>query len=1038
MECQLGTTQLQGADSSSFCQCPPGTYHWSNSGLEEEACIACNEYMEPCSGGVDLPRQKEWYHIPAGGQNVYLCASTAACNGGLLGSCPFGSYGRGCATCVEGEFYWNGKHCAECTEGQSALLVVVPVIFFGVLLATHWFGNDPLGRLLSPISEFLVLAGMSLSIFFFLGSLTALDVAWSKPIRILLSLAQRLEVGLTEVHFTCSVSIGHAFNYAMSSCVPALVALLCFCVGRMPQTAMNKVFNTYCTLVSAFYLLLVLHALKPLRYIVHPTGDKSLLSMPSVFEGSSEHAHVLVVGLSVLMIYCIPFGAMCMWAAVKIMHTRHARTRRSMLVSFRFLFYKFRPEAYYWGVVIIVRNLGLAIMPSIAPEEPAIGVFGLVLVSTISAVHTEAVRPWRAAWMNHADSGIMCYLAWLLNLAAGWVRSTKASDGVLSTSLAVVAFVAAVAALIFFGKLIAQIACMGPQLRARLRKLAEEEQDRLYEQLTGLNWPSECEVAEALDGLVASSRLICKPSTETAGLHTALLQMSRVEAHLKELTTIAQSIRDPDYTLQAYYEDCTRAYPELNLFGTDDDDGGVSVGGRTAKTELQRTIGAMFAVYWMCRLDMDGKQGLAFGVEPDNPYKVRAFPAGITEESLKETPWGKMSPEQRRVHLYYNFDWKLMQQLFVEAGVLKVVKQRNQQEKWDIDARSSGRLVALLSLTACHDIMKVPELCPRVHGDPYCGFKDGETIVDHDLALSYILDRYSSLLPSYRVLTSEQQKVIRFTQSEMGFNAGWLVQAEGPPSAVLGKLKQVITHQQARDADVAFYFAHWVTDLAGAEPTPFRGSEKFAVKFPPHVLQSLMGCFSIVRSLANKTETEVYADYLVSRWVEVSEQLGPVPTGLSRIAKLRLHCMGQQAAKQLLLAFDDLSEDDSRILSQEMAVTGLAGQSYAEWRGCSELLPTNPFLLYYGPAWCQRIGQENPHLSLRVLAEVYRKSRKMFGDFAQLTGKNEAAEERMVYRTIHCAVLKSVSIQALDIGTTYVELDQDNSSEATLSSRSHL
>eukprot|EP00971_Amphidinium_carterae_P227846 4519292-Amphidinium_carterae.1 len=37
-----------------------------------------------------------------------------------------------------------------------------------------------------------------------------------------------------------------------------------------------------------------------------------------------------------------------------------------------------------------------------------------------------------------------------------------------------------------------------------------------------------------------------------------------------------------------------------------------------------------------------------------------------------------------------------------------------------------------------------------------------------------------------------------------------------------------------------------------------------------------------VRSLANKTETEVYADYLVSRWVEVSEQLG-----VAEIATLR-------------------------------------------------------------------------------------------------------------------------------------------------------
>eukprot|EP00971_Amphidinium_carterae_P180987 3590632-Amphidinium_carterae.1 len=52
--------------------------------------------------------------------------------------------------------------------------------------------------------------------------------------------------------------------------------------------------------------------------------------------------------------------------------------------------------------------------------------------------------------------------------------------------------------------------------------------------------------------------------------------------------------------------------------------------------------------------------------------------------------------------------------------------------------------------------------------------------MDHDMALAYILDRHPELLPSFRMLTPTQQAVVRLTQSEMGFNAGWLVQAEGP------------------------------------------------------------------------------------------------------------------------------------------------------------------------------------------------------------------------------------------------------------------
>eukprot|EP00971_Amphidinium_carterae_P186860 3709191-Amphidinium_carterae.2 len=157
----------------------------------------------------------------------------------------------------------------------------------------------------------------------------------------------------------CGLRVGPCFaDSRVSPCVgqgsKQETDFVCVCAwgtGALSHTICVEVFNTYCTLVSAFYLLLVLHALKPLRYIVHPTGmpackidtnppviksqhhraeqryeglefhvatsahckplergelggmllkgvssngDKSLLSMPSVFEGSSEHAHVLV------------------------------------------------------------------------------------------------------------------------------------------------------------------------------------------------------------------------------------------------------------------------------------------------------------------------------------------------------------------------------------------------------------------------------------------------------------------------------------------------------------------------------------------------------------------------------------------------------------------------------------------------------------------------------------------------------------------------------------------------------------------------
>merc|ERR1719263_554594 len=95
---------------------------------------------------------------------------------------------------------------------------------------------------------------------------------------------------------------------------------------------------------------------------------------------------------------------------------------------------------------------------------------------------------------------------------------------------------------------------------------------------------------------------------------------------------------------------------------------------------------------------------------------------------------------------------------------------------------------------------------------------------------------------------------------------GWLVQAEAPPGALFSKFKEVITLGNSSHSDVSFYFVHWLTDLAGAEPCPQEGCEKFVLKFPQKVLSSFLSSFSIVQHLSDHSETEVLEDYLVWRW----------------------------------------------------------------------------------------------------------------------------------------------------------------------------
>ena len=185
---------------------------------------------------------------------------------------------------------------------------------------------------------------------------------------------------------------------------------------------------------------------------------------------------------------------------------------------------------------------------------------------------------------------------------------------------------------------------------------------------------------------------------------------------------------------------------------------------------------------------------------------------------------------------------------------------------------------------------------PQEQHAPFNGYQAGQMIRDHDAALGYVLMHDKDAFPSYADLPQEQRKPVRFTQAELAFNHGWLVQAEAPPGMLLRSFKRLIARGGVTAADIGFYFVHWVTDLAGAEGAPLAGAEKFVLKFPHQVLNSFFRSFPLVQQLATLTETELMERFLVEWW---PSELGRVPTSLEAVALMRLVLQVQSPAAQL-------------------------------------------------------------------------------------------------------------------------------------------
>lgn len=420
--------------------------------------------------------------------------------------------------------------------------------------------------------------------------------------------------------------------------------------------------------------------------------------------------------------------------------------------------------------------------------------------------------------------------------------------------------------------------------------------------------------------------------------------------------------------------DVKHAFPELRLYcisrshvlngmEVEDREKQNLSGARTADDEYQRTVGALFAVFWLMRLHLDGKKCFCFGM--DDQYQTKGMPVAAEGAELSED-------DKKRVAFYENMDWARLEDLVVQAGLLQKPGGPHDPE----------RTLAILVLMTIHDIMKLDVLQPVVSKaiHQFRGYKSGETIGDHDIALSYVLEHCPSALPSFYGLPTEQQDSLKFTHCKLDYNFGWLVQGEAPPGALFKAFREVIISGKASSSDIAFYFVHWFADLAGAEPYPMQGCRKFVLKFPRKVLQSFVDSFQVVWTLSPaKSETQVFEDYLLWRWHHHDPPLGPPPEGKGSIAQLRLILMAQGDSQEVLKQFSLLSHEDWTVLADELAMTGCQGQSYQrDSLGKAAQCAGPALLVYYAPALMQKCCRTNAAGALQVLSEVMREARELW------------------------------------------------------------
>ena len=110
----------------------------------------------------------------------------------------------------------------------------------------------------------------------------------------------------------------------------------------------------------------------------------------------------------------------------------------------------------------------------------------------------------------------------------------------------------------------------------------------------------------AADGETSSA--LRRPGDVLRGLlaSTSVAFLSPIE-YVRRLRACAAKLRQPAYSLRSFHADLQQLFPELRLYLCAKQGPSttfITTSGNTPKDEYKRTLGALFALYWLCRLEL--------------------------------------------------------------------------------------------------------------------------------------------------------------------------------------------------------------------------------------------------------------------------------------------------------------------------------------------------------------------------------------------------------------------------------------------------
>jgi len=174
---------------------------------------------------------------------------------------------------------------------------------------------------------------------------------------------------------------------------------------------------------STLFIPILLSSVAPLIIDNHP-GDsgQSVKSLPAILVmDDPDYGWLLAFGMIGLCLVPLPFFSMCGYATWKypcwVSESESDKTAVRRMKAFGFLFAKFTPPSYKYGMVLLIRSFLICLVPVVLAghERIASQVFVMCSILCIFTISQQQMRPWRDKISNVVDGALnMCLLLLLV------------------------------------------------------------------------------------------------------------------------------------------------------------------------------------------------------------------------------------------------------------------------------------------------------------------------------------------------------------------------------------------------------------------------------------------------------------------------------------------------------------------------------------------------------------------------------------------------------------------------------------------------